>query len=134
MSTISEDFGLALAKELCPICAKEIDGPILMGTVLSKKNAQKVNEMHGKVIGWSPKPCPECQKHIDNGVFFVIGIDIEKSNDDDGLYRSGNIVGLKSDCDFVKSLSEKQKEHHAIYMDFREMIRCGIIDIEEHGD
>ena len=134
MSRISEDFGLALAKELCPICAKEIDGPILMGNVLSKKNAQKVNEMNVKVIGWSPKPCPECQKHIDNGVFFVIGIDIEKSNDDDGLYRSGNIIGLKSDCDFVKSLSEKQKEHHAIYMDFREMIRCGIIDIEEHGD
>ena len=133
MSRMSEDFGLALAKELCPICAKEIDGPIVMGTVLSKKNAQKVNEMNGKVIGWSQKPCPECQKHIDNGVFFVIGVDIEKSTDE-GLYRSGHIVGLKSDSGFVKSLSEKEKEHHAIYMDFREMVRCGMIDIEEHGD
>lgn len=133
MSRMSEDFGLALAKELCPICAKEIDGPIIMGKVLSKKNAQKVNKMNGKVIGWSPKPCPECQKHIDNGVFFVIGIDIEKSNDD-GLYRSGHIIGLKSDSDFVKDLTEEQRKHNAIYMDFREMIRCGMIDIEEYGD
>lgn len=133
MNNISEDLGVALAKELCPICAKEIDGPILMGTVLSKKNAQKVNEMNGKVIGWSHKPCPECQKHIDSGVFFVIGIDIEKSTEK-GLYRSGHLVGLKSDCDFVKSLSEKEKEHHAIYMDFREMIRYGMIDLEERGD
>ena len=133
MSKMSEDFGLALAKELCPICAKEIDGPIVIGQVLSKENAQKVNEMNGKVIGWSRKPCPECQKFIDDGIFFVIGIDIEKS-DKEGLYRSGNIVGLKSDCDFVKSLTEEQRKHNAIYMDFREMIRCGIIDIEEHGD
>lgn len=133
MSRMSEDFGLALAKELCPICAKEIDGPIVIGQVLSKKNAQKVNEMNGKVIGWSRKPCPECQKFIDDGIFFVIGIDIEKSTEK-GLYRSGNIVGLKSDCDFVKSLTEEQRKHNAIYMDFREMIRCGMIDIEEHGD
>lgn len=133
MSRMSEDFGIALAKELCPICAKEIDGPILIGKVLSKKNAQKVNEMNGKVIGWSSKLCPDCQKHIDNGVFFVIGIDVEKSNND-GLYRSGHIVGLKSDSDFVKSLTKEQRKHNAIYMDFREMIRCGMIDIEEHGD
>ena len=133
MNKMSEDFGLAFVKELCPICAKEIDGHILIRTVLSKKNAQKVNEMDGKVISLSPKPCPECQKHIDNGVFFVIGIDIEKS-DKEGLYRSGHIVGLKSDSYFVKSLTEKQRKHNAIYMDFREMIRCGMIDIEEHGD
>lgn len=133
MSRISEDFGLALAKELCPICAKEIDGPIVIGSVMSKKKAQQVNELTGKVIGWTDKPCPECQKFIDDGFFFVIGIDIEKSNDK-GLYRSGNIVGIKQDSDFVKSLSDKEKEHHAIYMDYREMIRCGMIDIEEHGD
>lgn len=134
MSRMSEDFGVALAKELCPICAKEMDGPILMGSVLSKKNAQRVNELNGKVIGWSPKPCPECQKHIDAGVFFVVGVDIEKSNDEDELYRTGTIIGLKYDCDFVKSLTEEQRKHNAIYMDFREMIRCGMIDLEEHDD
>ena len=133
MSRMSEDFGLALVKELCPICAKEIDGPIIMGNILSKKNAQKINEMRGKVIGWASKPCSECQKHIDNGVFFVIGVDIEKSTDE-GLYRSGHIVGIKSDSDFVKSLNEEERKHNAIYMDFREMIRYGMIDIEEHGD
>lgn len=133
MNRTSEDLGVALAKELCPICAKEIDGPILMGTVLSKKNAQKVNKMNGKIIGWSSKPCTECQEYINNGVFFVIGIDIEKSYKE-GLYRSGHIIGLKSDCDFVKDLTEEQRKHNAIYMDFREMIRCGMIDIEEHGD
>ena len=126
MSKISDEFGLALAKELCPICAKEIDGPIVMGTIMSKKKAQKINELTGKVIGWAKKPCSECQEHIDNGCFFVIGIDIEKSNDE-GLYRSGHLVGIKRDSDFVKSLSDKEKEHNAIYMDYREMIRLGII-------
>lgn len=133
MNRMSEDFGVALAKELCPICAKEIDGPILMGNVLSKKNAQQVNEMNGKVIGWSTKPCPECQKHIDNGAVFVIGIDVEKS-DDKGLYRSGHLVGIKRDSEFIKSLPEEYIKKNAFYMDFREMIRIGLIDLEEHGD
>lgn len=134
MSKLSDEVGIALAKEACPICCKPMDGPILIGKKIGKQYAKNVNKMNGQLIGWADKPCPECQKHIDNGVFFVIGIDIEKSTDKEGLYRSGHIVGLKSDCDFVKSLTEKQKEHHSIYMDFREMIRCGMIDIEEHGD
>jgi len=133
MSKMSEDFGVALAKELCPICAKELDGPILMGNVLSKKNAQQVNEMNGKVIGWSQKPCSECQKHIDEGVFFIIGIDVEKCNEE-GVYRSGHIIGIKRDSEFVKHLEENAQKANAIYMDFREMIRSGMIDLEEHVD
>ena len=32
-----ENFKVALAKELCPICGKEMDGPIIMNKKLTKK-------------------------------------------------------------------------------------------------
>lgn len=133
MSTTSEDFGVALAKELCPICAKEIDGPIIMGTIMSKKNAQKVNKMNGQVIGWSPKPCLECQEILDKNAIFIIGVDIEKSNNGN-MHRTGHLIAINRDSDFVKSLPDEYFKQKAICMDYREMIRIGMIDIEEHGD
>lgn len=121
------DLGLALPKVLCPICCKEMDGPILLGTRFSKKNAEKINSMDRKVIGFNDKPCPDCQKLMDEGCFFIIGIDIEKS-EPNNPYRSGHIVGLKNTSEFVKHLDEKYKERNAIMMDYKEMIKFGMIN------
>ena len=127
---MSEDFGLALVKELCPICCKEMDGSIIIGKTFNAKHAKEINKMNGQVIGFSDKPCPECQKHIDDGCFFIIGVDSEKTEDVNNPYRSGHIVGLKKDCEFVQSLEEEFRNHNYVFMDYKNMIACGMINEE----
>lgn len=42
---------IALAKEACLACGKLIDGPIIMNSILTEKEVNKVKEIHDKCIG-----------------------------------------------------------------------------------
>lgn len=127
MEKEKKTFSVALVKELCPICCKEIEGPIVMNTILSEKRAKEVEDMNGKVIGFAKKPCEECQKYIDQGTFFIIGVDAEQTDDWKNPFRSGHIVGIKKESEFYKSLDEKFKKKDAVFMDYREMEKLGMI-------
>ena len=115
------DLGLALPKVLCPICCKEMDGPILLGTIFSKKNAERINSMDRKVIGFDDKPCPDCQKLIDEGCFFVLAVAGEPK------VRTGAYCGIKRESEFVKNLPDEYKKHNAILMDYDEMVKLGML-------
>lgn len=128
MSRLSDKVGVALAKEACPICCRPMDGPILIGKKVGKKYAENVNKMNGQLIGWSDKPCPECQKLIDEGCFFIIGVDVEKTEDNNNPYRSGHIVGITKECDFYKQLPDECKKSDAILMDYKVMMKVGLIN------
>ena len=121
------DLGIALPKVLCPICCKEMDGPILLGTKFSKKNAERINSMDRKVIGFNDKPCPDCQKLIDEGCFFIIGVDMEKG-EPNNPYRTGHIVGLKKDYEFVQNILEEYLKHDFCMMDYKDMIKFKMIN------
>lgn len=101
MST-KNNLGVALVKELCPICCKEIDGPIIMNRVLTEKYANNVENMHGKVIGFADHCCEECAKYKDEAVFFI-GIDESKcsSHHLKDLYRTGQIVAIKKESNIM---------------------------------
>ena len=75
-----DKVGVALAKEACPVCAKALDGPILMNTRLSGKNAAEVKALHGQIIGFRDAPCDECKELLTKG-FVLIGIEEEKTDD-----------------------------------------------------
>ena len=128
MKKEKKTFSVALVKELCPICCKEIDGPIIMNSVLTEKHAKEVEDMQGKVIDFAEKPCKECQSYIDKGAFFVIGVDSEKTDDWNNPYRSGHLVGIKRESDFVRNLPEQYKKKDAVFMDYREMQKIGLIN------
>ncbi|TXG80324.1 MAG: hypothetical protein E6R13_08330 [Spirochaetes bacterium] len=83
-------LGVALAKELCPVCTKQMDGPILMNTRLTPGEADKVEKFHGQLIGWSKELCPECKEMKEKG-FILIGAVEKKTTDVTNPYRSGNI-------------------------------------------
>lgn len=119
-------FGVACAHYLCPICGKPMDHSIIMNTKLTKASANRVNDLHNKALSWSNKPCDDCKHYINNGVFFVIGVDVEKSTDD-SFYRSGHIVGVKKESNFYKNLDEKYKSRGAMYMDVKAMLALGLI-------
>ena len=102
MSNNELKLGVALTKELCPICCKEMNGPIIMNKRLTKPQKQKVEEMNGKVIGFANHCCEECAKYKDEAVFFI-GIDESKcsSHHLKDLYRTGQIVAIKKESNIM---------------------------------
>lgn len=127
--TNNKELGIALVKELCPICCKEMDGPILIGTKFDS-HVKEINDMTGKVIGFSKEPCEECKKHIDEGVFFVIGVDLAKS-DKTNYYRTGHVVGIKNTCELVSTIKQTlPKVKSACFMDIHDMIQMNLVKEE----
>jgi hypothetical protein len=105
MDNKEKTFSAALVKELCIICTKEIDGPIIINTILSVSAATKVENMNGKVVGFAENPCKECQDNLQKA-FLFISYDEEKSDLErlpEGFYRTGYIVGTKKDIPLVKN-------------------------------
>lgn len=127
---------VALAKELCIICTKEMDGPIIMNTILNSSQAKKVKDLHSKVIGFAPEPCPECQENLKKA-FFFIGFNEKKSdmkNLPEGFYRTGHLIGVKKDIPLV---IEGMKEHCPsslekgyVFMPYEIMKELGLITKE----
>lgn len=79
----------AIVHELCPICAKEMDGSVFINKKLTKKSAKEVEEMDGKVV-WSKSFCPTCTDMKSKG-FILIGAVEAKTKDNTNPYRSGNV-------------------------------------------
>lgn len=124
---MTDELGVALVKYICPICGKEADSAILMNKVLSKKMAKEVEKLNGQNIGFSEKPCKECQEWIDKGAFFIIGVDSDKTEDNSNPYRTGHLVGIKKESEFYKDLEDKYKTHDFLFMDYRIMKQIGLI-------
>lgn len=126
---MSDKLGVAIVKYICPICgeAKEDLQAIALNSRLTRADARRVESMHNKVVGFSSEPCKECQSYIDQGAFFVIGIDSERTDDMKNPYRSGHLVGIKKSSEFYQHLPEEYKHKNAVYMDYREMKKLGMI-------
>jgi len=90
---MSDTLGVALTKELCPVCLKEQDGAILLNQILTKSKADEVKELHGKVIGIAKTICAECKDKIQGGIY-LIAIDEDKSIDMSNPYRTGKYIGI----------------------------------------
>ncbi len=125
-------FEVALTKELCPLCIKELDGPLIMNKRLTKNDAKEVKNLHKQVIGFSDEPCKECKSHLELG-FMIIGFDEDQSDLKNlpwGFYRTGKIVVVKKDSPLVKHLNNLQprsKELGFIFMDDKTMKELNLI-------
>ena len=104
---MSNNLEVSLVKELCPVCCKEMDGPIVLNSILTENEAKKVKDLHNKVIGFADHCCEECAKYKDKVVYFV-SIDASKSskNSLEELYRTGKISGVKKEADIIKSCED----------------------------
>lgn len=105
---MKSELEVALVKELCPICCKEMNGSIIMNSILTHSAAKKVKDLHGKVIGFSENACEECAKHKDE-VVYLIGIDSSQSDTKslEGVYRTGDILGVKKEASFIVGIAPK---------------------------
>ena len=104
---MNNNLEVSLVKELCPVCCKEIDGSIILNSILTENEAKKVKDLHNKVVGFANHCCEECSKYKDKAVFFV-SIDESKSSKDSlkNLYRTGKISGIKKEADIIKSFKD----------------------------
>lgn len=100
------NFEVALTKEICPVCGKEMDGPLIMNSFLTEKCAKEVKDLNNKVIGFADHCCEECAKYKDDVVYFV-SIDESKSSQSlKELYRTGKISGVKKDSKFIEQFKD----------------------------
>ena len=122
-------LGVARVKYACPICGqvKEDLSAIVINSLLTESMAKKVEDMHDKVVGIAEKPCKECQSYIDQGAFFIIGVDSDKTEETSNPYRTGHLVGIKKTSEFYKNLPDEYKKKDAVFMDYREMQKLGMI-------
>lgn len=95
---MSKDLSAGIVYELCPICGKPANSSIIINKILRPKYAKQIEELNGKAIGFSKDACEECSKHKDECIY-VISIDSSKSDSKslEGLYRTGQIVGIRKD-------------------------------------
>ena len=114
-------LGTALVKRLCPVCLKEQDSEILMNNVLTEKNADEIEAMHGKVIGFMEDACDECQEKLpkDKGSWLVV-VDLEKTEDKSNPHRTGQLFGV------TKEYAQKIGINSYIrFIDYNDVIRLG---------
>ncbi len=84
----NDNFEVAMTR--CFLCGGDKD--IVMNTKFTKKMANQIKDMHGKVTNLIP--CPECKKHMESNII-LIGIDEEKSDRSlgvEGAYRTGEFM------------------------------------------
>lgn len=117
-------IGVALTKEVCPVCCKEQDGAIVMNTVLNERNATEVEKLHNQVVGFMPHPCTECREKMPEGTgTWLVIVDEDKSDEPNNPYRTGNIFGMKRED--VESIFNVPYSEIA-YMDYRVAQHIGI--------
>lgn len=97
-------FSAALVHELCPICGKAMNEQIIINSRLTKKDADNVRAMNGKAIRYSSTCCEDCIKYKDKVVICII-ID-EELSDKNNPYRTGEIIGVDINCNFVKQAKD----------------------------
>jgi len=133
-SIYGEPSGVALSKEACPICGKIMDGAILLATLRTKTNMQRVDDMHGKVIGIAPKPCEECQELMKMGVIVVM-YDESKTDTTEkpfNPYRTGDFGVLRAEA--VERIFEgwaglqQTLKQRVLFIDLETAEKTGILD------
>jgi len=92
------ELGVALTKKLCVVCNKELDGEIVMNTRLTKSMAEKVEKLHGQVVGFSDKPCPKCLEAVNGDGVYIIEIDEKLTDDPKNPWRTGKQWGVKKEA------------------------------------
>ena len=63
-----------------------------------RKNADNVEAMHGKVIGFMDDACDECQEKLpkDKGSWLVV-VDLSKTEDKFNPHRTGQLFGVRKE-------------------------------------
>lgn len=123
----NKKLAIALPKEACHLCGNMTDGPILIKKrFVNESNNEFEDSFNGKCIGYSDKPCEECQEIMDQA-FLFIGFVEEKSDDMKNPYRSGNKWGINKEK-ALEMFGDDFCKKGAAYIDVKEAQKMGLPD------
>ena len=131
MNKEKSKLGVALVKEACMLCGKIVDGPIIMNTRLSEKNAEEVEKLHGEVVGYTEKPCEACQDMMSKG-YLLIGYVKSKTDDMKNPYRNGNLWVIKSEI-AERMFEPENFKRGACFIDVNDALALGLPDVNLHN-
>lgn len=100
-----DNIEVALAKEACLACGNLMDGPVIMNTIFTAKEAEKVKNLHNKCIGYAKELCSNCKDLCSKGLLLV-EIDAEQS-EPNNPYRTGRLFVLDNNSNFVRNINEE---------------------------
>lgn len=133
---IDPKIGVALTKEACLCCGKEMDGSILMNKTLTKSSAKKVEDLHGKCIGFADEPCDECKGFMEKGVI-IVTVDPDKTEDPNNPWRTGGFFVVT--MDYIKRVFEEGTakmldKTRMAFMPHEDAVRLGFFNTVSNGD
>lgn len=132
---MNDTFKIGIVNYACPVCGKVADSQIIMNTKLTKKEADKIEQINNKTIGFSKHFCKECQEIIDTkNCLFIVGVDVNKTIDRNNPYRSGHIVAIKKDSNLGQAIYNAYGNTPMAYMDFKEMEQLNLISDATNTD
>lgn len=88
---MNDNIEIALTR--CFICGEDSD--IVMNSILTKKHADSIKAMHGRVI--TKEPCFKCKEYMDQGII-LITVDESKTDDISNPYRTGGFFVVKEEA------------------------------------
>lgn len=121
--------GVALVYKICPVCGQKNGEQILMNSVLTEERAEEINKLHDKCIGYSDEPCKECKEMMEKA-FLCIIYDESKTTEETDPYRTGQIIGVRKESDFVKSIDPKLTKRGFGFIDIEFAKQVGLIQEE----
>ena len=131
---MEDKLGVALTKELCRCCAKEVDGPIVMNKTLTKSMAKKVEDMHGQCIGFADEPCDECKGYMSKGVI-IVTVDSEKTTDQENPWRTGGFFVVSMDWIkkvFQEGTAKLMDKTRMAFMEHKDAVRLGFFNPQDN--
>lgn len=123
-------IGVALVYKACPVCGHKDDGQLIMNEVLSEKKAGEIEELDGKCIGYSDEPCKKCKEMMEKAFLFII-YDESKTTEETGPYRTGQLIGIKKDSDFLKNFTPESLSKGYAFIDIEFAKQVGSIQDEQ---
>lgn len=122
-------IGVALVYRACPVCGQKDNGEILTNSILTEGRAEEINKLHNKCIGYSDEPCKGCKEMMEKA-FLCIIYDESKTTEETGPYRTGQIIGIKKDCNFVRSIDPELTKRGFGFVDIDFAKKIGLIEEE----
>jgi hypothetical protein len=126
-------LAVSLVHELCNICARKMPASIVMNTKLTPGHAKRVEEMHGKAVGFSSEPCQEC-KDLQAEGFILIECDEQATTDRANPFRTGRIFAIKHEA-AARMFKDFDMSKGAAFIDYKLIEALGINDLlkEQEG-
>jgi len=128
MSRRKVNIAIAHTKELCPVCAAEVEGPLVRNKFPTEAGKKKIEEIDGKIIGWRKVPCDTCMELMDRA-YILVGVIDAKTTDPKHPYRSGNTWGVKKEAAAL-IVNEQQMLRGYAFIDLNIAEKLNLPDIQ----